>query len=112
MKGIEIFKWGLGLWLVYDILKEVNSSSQTSSNNLNPSPHNILANPDIKSILEEAFSKTFGKSTLLEPQPQPVEPIPDSQTVEAGNWLRLIPHPSIDLPPKVVPTTELELRAF
>ena len=95
MKGIEIFKWGLGLWLVYEILKEVNSSSQTSSSNLNPSPHNILANPDIKSILEEAFSKTFGKPTLLEPQPQPVKPLPDSQTVEAGNWLKLIHHPSV-----------------
>ena len=44
MKGTEIFKWGLGLWLGYEILKEVNSSSQTSSNNLNPSPRNILTN--------------------------------------------------------------------
>jgi len=95
MKGTEIFKWGLGLWLGYEILKEVNSSSQTSSNNLNPSPRNILTNLDIKSILEEAFNKTFGKPTLLEPQPQPVKPAPDSQTVEVGNWLKLIHHPSV-----------------
>lgn len=95
MKGTEILKWGLGLWLVYEILKEVNSSSQTSSNNLNPSPRNILANLDIKGILEEAFNKTFGKPTLLEPQPQPVKPAPDSQTVEVVNWLKLIRHPSV-----------------
>jgi hypothetical protein len=95
MKGTEIFKWGLGLWLGYEILKEVNSSSQTSSNNLNPSPRNILTNLDIKSILEEAFNKTFGKPTILEPQPQPVKPAPDSQTVEVGNWLKLIHHPSV-----------------
>jgi len=95
MKGTEIFKWGLGLWLSYEILKEVNSSSQTSNNNLNPSPRNIHADPDIKSILEEAFNKTFGKPTLLEPQPQLVKLAPDSQTVEAGNWLKLIHHPSV-----------------
>jgi len=95
MKGTEIFKWGLGLWLGYEILKEVNSSNQTSSNNLNPSARNILANLDIKSILEEAFNKTFGKPTLLEPQPQPVKPAPDSQTVEVVNWLKLIRHPSV-----------------
>jgi hypothetical protein len=95
MKGTEIFKWGLGLWLSYEILKEVNSSSQTYNNNLNPSPRNIHADPDIKSILEEAFNKTFGKPTLLEPQPQLVKLAPDSQTVEAGNWLKLIHHPSV-----------------
>lgn len=95
MKGTEIFKWGLGLWVGYKILKEVHSSGQTSSNNLNPSHRNILANLDIKSILEEAFNKTFGKPTLLEPQPQPVKPVPDPQTVEVGNWLKLIHHPSV-----------------
>ena len=95
MKGTEILKWGLGLWLGYEILKEVNSSSQTSNNNLNPSPRNIRADLDIISIFEEAFNKTFGKPTLLEPQPQPAKPAPDPQTVEAGIWLRLIQHPSV-----------------
>jgi hypothetical protein len=95
MKGTEILKWGLGLWLGYEILKEINSSGQTSNNNLNPSPPNILGDPVLKSTFEEAFNKMFGKPTLLEPQPQPVKSIPDAQTVEAGNWLKLIHHPSV-----------------
>ena len=33
------------------------------------------------------------KSKLLEPWP--AKPSPDGQTIEASNWLRLIPHPSI-----------------
>lgn len=33
------------------------------------------------------------KSMLLEPRP--TKPSPDGQTIEAINWLRLIPHPSI-----------------
>jgi hypothetical protein len=95
MKGTEILKWGLGLWIGYKILKEIDSTSQAPSNNLKPSPRNILANMDIKGILEEAFNKTFGKPTLLEPQPQPVKLVSDPQTVEAGNWLKLIHHPSV-----------------
>ncbi len=95
MNGTEIIKWGLGLWLGYEILKEVNSSSQTSNSNLNPSPRNILDYLDIDNIFEEAYSKTFGKPPLLKPQPQPVKPAPDPRTVEAGNWLKLIHHPSV-----------------
>ncbi len=95
MKEMEFFKWCLGLWVGYKILKEFHSSDQTYSDNLSPSQRDILANLDIESILEEAFNKTFEKPTLLEPQPQPVKPVPDPQTVEAGNWLKLIHHPSV-----------------
>lgn len=95
MKEMEFFKWCLGLWVGYEILKGFQSSGQTSSNNLSPSYLDILADLDIESILEEAFNKTFEKPTLLEPQPQPVKPVPDPQTVEAGNWLKLIHHPSV-----------------
>ena len=118
MKGIEIFRWGLGLWLVYEILKELSQPANGVNHN-NPTIHvpgvpgtlaehnmyparqpspptrNSLANLDISKILEEAFSKTFGKPPLLEPQPQSVKPVPDLQTVEAANWLRLIHHPSV-----------------
>ena len=85
MKEMEFFKWCLGLWVGYKILKEFHSSDQTYSDNLSPSQRDILANLDIESILEEAFNNTFGKPTLLEPQPQPVKPVPDPQTVEVGN---------------------------
>ena len=94
MKDSDVFKWALGLWLGYQILKEINSNGQTSSNNLNYSPRNI-PNPDLRSIVEEAFNETFGKPTLLEPQTQPVKLVPDAQTVETGNWLKLIHHPSV-----------------
>jgi len=93
MKGTEILKWGLGLWLGYEILKEINSSGQTFSNNLNSGTRNILANLDTKSILEKAFNKTFGKPTLSELQPMKLAT--DAQTVEAGNWLKLTHHPSV-----------------
>jgi DNA-binding NarL/FixJ family response regulator len=95
MKGTEILKWGLGLWIGYKILKEIDSTSQASSRNLEPNPRNILANPDIKGILEEAFIKNFGKPILLAPQPQQVKLVPDPNTVESGNWLKLIRHPSV-----------------
>ncbi|MGD9117042.1 MAG: hypothetical protein PVJ61_07765 [Dehalococcoidia bacterium] len=95
MNGTEFFKWGLGLWIGYKILKEVGSTNQAPSSNLKPSPSNILANLDIKGILEKAFNETLGKSTLLESQPQPVKLVPDPNIVESGNWLKLIRHPSV-----------------
>ena len=95
MKEMEFFKWCLGLWVGYEILKGFQSSGQTSSNNLSPSYLDILADLDIESMLEEAFNKTFEKLTQLEPQPQPVKPVPDPRTVEAGNWLKLIHHPML-----------------
>ena len=60
-----------------------------------PFLNNILANLDLESIFEKAFNKTFGKPTLLEPQPQPVKLVPDPQMAEAGNWLKIIHHPSV-----------------
>jgi hypothetical protein len=95
MKGTKILKWGFSIWIGYKILQEIDYASQVPSINLIPSPRNILANLDLESIFEEAFNKIFGKATLLEPQPQPVKLVPDLQTVEAGNWLKLIRHPSV-----------------
>jgi len=54
------------------------ASRQASLGSVAPST-NLLAN--------------HSKSTLLEPQT--AKPSPDLQTIEASNWLRLIPHPSI-----------------
>ncbi len=36
MNGQQLIKWGLGLWVVYKILKEINSNSQSLTNNVNP----------------------------------------------------------------------------
>lgn len=122
MNGQQLIKWGLGLWIGYKILKEMDSTSQASTNNLKPSPnnsipgnlaeHNViyypqrlpqsrrnistnLANLDVEDIIKNAFDKAFEKPVLLESQI--AKPSPDPQTLEAGKWLRLIPHPSIVL---------------
>jgi len=123
MNGQQLIKWGLGLWIDYKILKEIDSTSQAPSNNLKPSPDNSIPrslaeynaiyhgrqppqpgqdspiNPDIRRVFEEslreAFNVVFKKPILLESQP--VKPSPDPQTLEASKWLRLIPHPSIVL---------------
>ena len=115
MKGTEILKWGFLGWLVYNILKEFSQPA----NNINHSNPNIqipnvpetsgtmypaiqppkptrnsLTNLDISKIFEEAFNKTFRKPPLPEPPPPLAKPVPDLHIVEAGNWLRLILHPS------------------
>jgi len=36
MNGQQLLKWGLGLWIGYEILKEINSNSQSPTNNVNP----------------------------------------------------------------------------
>jgi len=110
MNGQQLLKWGLGLWIGYEILKEINSNSQSLTNNVNPGnstprslaeyntihhgsqppqlSQNSPTNPDLGRIFEESirasFDKVFKKPTLLDPQ-----------TIEAGKWLNLIPHPSI-----------------
>jgi hypothetical protein len=112
MNGQQLIKLGLGLWIGYKILKELDSTSHDNSIPESLAEHNAihhlqqlpqsrrnistnLANLDIESILKKAFDKAFEKPILLEPQI--ARPSPDPQTLEAGKWLRLIPHPSIVL---------------
>jgi hypothetical protein len=121
MKGTDLLKWGFLGWLAYNILKESSQPStdvnynkpniqipdvpQTLAeyNALYPAKQpsqptgNSLTDLDISKIFEEAFNTTLGKPPLPEPQPPSVKPILNLQIVEAGNWLRLIPHPSIVL---------------
>jgi len=118
MKGTEILKWGFLGWLVYNILKEFSQPANDIDHN-NPSiqipdvpetsgtmypaiqppqpTRNSLTNLGISKILEEAFNKTFGKPLLPVPPLPLAKPVPDLHIVEAGNWLRLVPHPSIVL---------------
>lgn len=117
MDDQQLIKWGLGLWLGYEILREINSNSQPITNNVNPVNYipgnlaeynttyhgnNLLqlsqnspTSPDISRSLEEslraAYDTVFKKPTLLEPQ---TRPSPDPQTIETGKWLNVIPHPS------------------
>jgi len=119
MKDQQLLKWGLGFWIGYEILKEINSNSQSLTNNVNPGnstprslaeyntiPHgsqppqpsqNSPTNPDVRRIIEEslraACDTVFKKPTLLEPQIP--KPSPDPQTIEAEKWLKLIRYPSI-----------------
>jgi hypothetical protein len=118
MKGTDILKWGFVGWLVYKILKEFSQPDNDNNRNHSirnpdvpetldtmypirqppqPGQDSPINNLDIRRMLEEslreAFNIVFKKPILLESQP--AKPTPDPQTLEAGNWLRLIPHPSI-----------------
>ena len=119
MNNKQLFKWGLGLWAINEILKAINSNSQSLTNNVNPSnstlrslaeyntihhgsqppqpSQNRLTYQDIRRIMEESIREAFDivlkKPTLLEPQIP--KPSPDPQTIEAGKWLKIIPHPSV-----------------
>lgn len=120
MNDQQILKWGLGFWIGYKILKEINSNSQSLTNNVNPGnsiprslaeyntrhgsqppqpSQNSPTNLDVRRIIEESFraayDTVFKKPTLLEPQIP--KPSPDLQTIEASKWLNLIPHYSIAL---------------
>jgi len=121
MNDQQLLKWGLGFWIGYEILKEINSNSQSLTNNVNPGnstprslaeyntihhgsqppqpSQNSPTNPDVRRIIEEsiraAFDTVFKKPALLEPQIP--KPSPDPQTIEAEKWLKLIRHPSIVL---------------
>ncbi len=121
MNDQQLLKWGLGFWIGYKILKEINSNSQSLTNNVNPGnstprslaeyntihhgsqppqpSQNSPTNPDVRRIIEEsireAFDIVFKKPTLLEPQIP--KPSLDPQTIEAEKWLKLIRHPSIAL---------------
>ena len=121
MNDQQLLKWGLGFWIGYEILKEINSNSQSLANNVNPGnftprslaeyntilhgsqppqpSQNSPTNPDVRRIIEEsiraAYDTVFKEPTLLEPQIP--KPSPDPQTIEAEKWLKLIRHPSIVL---------------
>jgi len=117
MDGQKLLKWGVGLWIGYEIWKEINSNSQTATNNVEPGNYipgslddyntihhrnnllqidqNSFNSLDISRSFEEslsaAFDKVFKKPTLTESL---VWLPPDPQTIETGKWLNLIPHPS------------------
>ncbi len=105
MDGQQLLKWGLGLWIGYKIWKEINSTPRSLAEynaihhgSQPPQPsQNSPTNPDLGRIFEESirasFDTVFKKPALLEPQT--TNPSPDPQTIEAGKWLNLIPHPSI-----------------
>ncbi len=119
MNNKQIFNWVAGLWAINKILKALNSNSQPLTNNVNPSnstlrslaeyntihhgrqppqpSQNSPINPDVIRSFREAFRETFDtvfkEPTLLEPQIP--KPSPDLQTIEAGKWLKIIPHPSV-----------------
>ena len=118
MNDQQLLKWGLGFWIGYEILKALNSNSQSLTNNVNPGnstprslveynkihhgsqppqpSQNRLTYQDIRRIMEESIREAFDivlkKPTLLEPQIP--KPSPDPQTIEAEKWLKLIRHPS------------------
>ncbi len=56
---------------------------------------NIFADIDVKAIIEEAFNKSFGKPTPADSASTQPKLSPDPQTIEAGKWLKVIPHPSV-----------------
>lgn len=121
MNNKQIFNWGFGLWASYEILKALNSNSQSLTNNVNPgnsTPRSLVEYntihhgsqppqpsqnrptiPDLRRIMEESIREAFDivlkKPTLLEPQIP--KPSLDPQTIEAEKWLKLIRHPSIVL---------------
>ena len=92
MDGQKLLKWGLGLWIGYEILKEINFNSQPITNNVNPvnsipgslaeydtiyhsnkflqPRQNSPTSPDTSKSLEKslsaAFDTLFKKRTLLE----------------------------------------------
>lgn len=56
-----------------------------------------FANIDVKSIIDEVFSKTFGKPTLVDSASVQTKLPPYPQTTEATTWLKLIHHPLLIL---------------
>lgn len=55
---------------------------------------NSFPNIDIKSIVAEAFNRTFGKPNPADLASTQPKLSPDPQSIEAGKWLNLIRHPS------------------
>ena len=93
----KLRKWGFGLWIGYEILKEINSNSQPDTNSVgsvnyvpsgldeyNTIHHSSIA-ADISRSFEEslsaAFNTVFKKPTLLE---SPIRLPPDPQTISAS----------------------------
>jgi len=117
MNNKQIFNWVAGLWASYEILKALNSNSQSLTNNVNPGnstprslveyntihhgsqppqpSQNRLTYQDLRRIMGESIREAFD---IVLKKPIPLEsqtkPSPDPQTIETGKWLNLIPHPS------------------
>jgi len=104
MNGNQLLKWGFWGWVVYALLKELNSSSASydysNTNHIPKSGSSLLTREDIDAIVARV------RANWESPQPSPssasslaelelVKPSPAPQTIEAQNWLRLIHHPSI-----------------
>ncbi len=98
MDGSQFLKWGFWGLLIYRLLKEIDQTSNNTSGNLRQTPRFTglsLTAEDMDDILAKARANlTLTKSSLTSPVTE-TKPTPDPQIVETGNWLRLIPHPSI-----------------
>ena len=98
MDGNQFLKWGFWGLLIYRLLKEIDQTSNNTSGNLRQTPRFTglsLTAEDMDDILARARANlTLTKSSLTSPITE-TKPTPDPQIVDTGNWLRLIPHPSI-----------------
>ncbi|MBA7608854.1 hypothetical protein ES703_16038 [subsurface metagenome] len=98
MDGSQFLKWGFWGLLIYRLLKEIDQTSNNTSGNLRQTPRFTglsLTAEDMDDILARARANlTLTESSLTSPVTE-TKPTPDPQIVETGNWLRLIPHPSI-----------------
>jgi len=101
MDGSQFLKWGFWGLVGYCILKELNQPSNNiyrnySNAGLNPQSGTGLLTPEeIKHITADTSANLKSPSVSSLAEPEPEKPSPDPQTIEAGEWLRRIPHPSI-----------------
>jgi len=101
MKDSDLLKIGFWRLLIYGLVRQNNQLG----NNVNydnvgqipqSSPYSLTAE-EINSIVDEVRANwTFTQSSLT-PSLIETKPAPDPQTIEAGNWLIKIQHPSIVL---------------
>ena len=114
---VKIGFWGLvGYYLLKEFSQPTNDAnynkpSQTPGFNWNsspnvpdPQPHYAPPTLDVRGIVEEAFRRTFEKpivtsfgdySVPSQLETQRTTAVPDPQTVERAEWLKLIRHPCV-----------------
>ncbi len=99
MNGNQLLKWCFGGLVVYALWKELDSSGASydysNASQIPQSGTGLLTPEEVKRITADILAnwKSPSVSSLAEPELE--KPSPDSQTIEAQNWLRLIRHPSI-----------------